>query len=148
MLFIPHTWHLAGCSFLVSLKSFMRELRYWPRKAGPKGHYRVASTPTVEPTEEIHAVRPTRQAPTTIDQKMKLPLISFPRLFLRKRETSPTIKNTTPMTLPPVIRPGWVLARPSVKVLIFSQTVVSAAASLLSNASGNTTNDFATVPRS
>ena len=100
------------------LKIFHEGIRYWFPKAGPKGHYRVASTPTVEPTEEIHAVRPTRQAPTTIDQKMKLPLISFPFVF-KKRETSPTIKNTTPMTLLPVIRPGWVLARPSVKVLIF-----------------------------
>ncbi|MGS6361316.1 hypothetical protein ACVGXF_00130, partial [Enterobacter hormaechei] len=66
MLFIQHTWHLAGCSFLVSLKSFMGELRYWPRKGGAQGPYMVASTPKREPTEEFDGGRGHTNAPTSL----------------------------------------------------------------------------------
>ncbi|MGS6433626.1 hypothetical protein ACVGW8_00085, partial [Enterobacter hormaechei] len=57
-------WHLAGCSFLVSLKSFMGELRYWARQAGAQGHFTVSATPKLETKQNKQSVTPPTNATT------------------------------------------------------------------------------------
>ncbi|MGS6212842.1 hypothetical protein, partial [Enterobacter intestinihominis] len=59
--------------FLVSLKSFMGELRYWPRKAGPQRQYTVGSTPKRETTQDIHAVMPPINATKKKDHNINTP---------------------------------------------------------------------------
>ncbi|MGS6210729.1 hypothetical protein, partial [Enterobacter intestinihominis] len=64
--FIPHTWNLAGCSFLVSLKSFMGELRYWAPTGGAQTNYIDALTTTQETTQDIKGGYPPIKPPKNI----------------------------------------------------------------------------------